>query len=101
MNGQKGDIVVNGNSTTIVFERVLHHSIDKVWEAITNPDDLSVWMLQSAIVEGRVGGKIEFVSTPTPLVWFGTIITWDPPRVFEHELNTDADPRWSDHLGAE
>ena len=101
MGEKKADIVIHDDRTTIVFERVLRHRIDHVWEAITSPGDLAVWMMQSATIEPRAGGAIRFVSSPTPLVWYGKVLQWDPPRVFEHELNTDADARWADHLGAE
>jgi uncharacterized protein YndB with AHSA1/START domain len=98
---QKGDVILEGDRATIVFRRVLRHSIDRVWEAITNPDDLSAWLLQSAAIEPGAGGRIEYVSSPTPIVWYGKILKWEPPRVYEHEFNTDADSRWGDHLGAE
>lgn len=100
-NRKKGELHIEGDHATIVFRRVIGHSIEKVWEAITSPGDLSAWMLQSAKIEPRKGGRIEYVSSPTPIVWSGEILTWDPPRVYEHELNTDPDPRWGDHIGAE
>lgn len=98
---RKGDVIFDGDRTTIIFRRVLHHPIERVWRAITDPEELSEWMLGSARIDPRVGGTIEYVSAPTPIVWYGTILVWDPPRVYEHELNTDPDPRWSEHLGVE
>jgi uncharacterized protein YndB with AHSA1/START domain len=98
---RKGEVLLDGDRATIIFRRLLGHPIDRVWRAITDPAELSEWMLGSAIIEPRAGGRIEYVSTPTPIVWYGKVLVWDPPRVYEHELNTDADPRWADHLGDE
>lgn len=41
------------------------------------------------------------MKSPNPVVWYGTIRVWDPPHVYEHELNTDPDPRFAEHLKAE
>ena len=95
---KRGEVIVEGDRTTIIFQRTIQHSIDRVWEAITNPEDLSAWLVQSARVDARVGGRIEYVSTPTPFVWTGQILVWDPPRVFEHELNVDPQPQLAPHL---
>ncbi|MBI3793033.1 MAG: SRPBCC domain-containing protein [Gemmatimonadetes bacterium] len=97
----RGEVIIDGDRTTITFRRRIRHRIEHVWEAITNPDDLAQWMLGSAEGDARVGGQIRFVSSPTPIVWTGTILAWDPPRLYEHELNNEADPRWDAHLGAE
>jgi uncharacterized protein YndB with AHSA1/START domain len=98
---KKGEVLLEGDHVTIVFRRLIRHSIDKVWRAITDPRELCAWMLASAAIDPRPGGRIEYVASPDPLVWYGTIRVWDPPRVYEHELDTDADPRWAEHLGAE
>ena len=98
---KRGEVIFERDRATIIFRRTLPHSIDKVWQAITNPEDLSAWLLQSAVIEPRQGGRIEYVSSPNPIVWYGTILIWDPPRVYEHEFNTDADPRWSEHIRTE
>jgi uncharacterized protein YndB with AHSA1/START domain len=101
MKVEKGEITIDGGRATIVFRRLLHHSIDRVWRAITDPDELAAWMLESAKIEPRQGGRIEYVSAPEPIVWYGRILVWDPPHLYEHEFDTDPDPRWSEHLGAE
>lgn len=96
-----GDVTIEGGRATIVFRRVIRHPIERVWEAITTPGDLNQWMLQSAKIEPRQGGRIEYVASPQPIVWYGRVLSWEPPRLYEHELNTDPDPRWSEHLGGE
>ena len=101
MSEDRGSITLEGERTTIAFRRTIRHPIDRVWRAITDPEELSTWMLESATIEPWQGGRIEYVSSPSPIVWYGRILVWDPPRVYEHEFNTDADPRWEEHLGEE
>lgn len=98
---KRGRITREGGLTVIAFTRRLPHPIQDVWEAITDPRELASWMLASAEIDGRVGGAIRYVSSPVPIVWTGTILAWDPPRLYAHEMHTDPDPRWGDHLGAE
>jgi uncharacterized protein YndB with AHSA1/START domain len=98
---QTGSVLLVGGLATITFRRVLRHTPERVWRAITDPGELSQWLLHSAIIDARTSGRIEYVSTPEPIVWYGKILTWDPPRVYEHEFNTDEDPRWADHVRTE
>lgn len=82
-----GRVIVDGEEATLVFERLLSHTIDEVWKSITDPSQLSKWYLPSSKVDGRVGGTVEF-SGPQAHVT-GKILVWDPPRVFEHEWRVD------------
>lgn len=97
----RGEVTIEGGRASIVFRRLLGHSIERVWQAITDPEELGAWLLASATIEPREGGRIEYVSSPDPVVWYGTILVWDPPHVYEHEFNTDPDRRWNEHLRAE
>jgi uncharacterized protein YndB with AHSA1/START domain len=88
-----GQIIPDGDHATIVFKRVLPHSPENIWEAITNPDDLRQWLMcSSAKIEGRSGGRIEMVAGPAQFHITGKILTWDPPRVYEHEWNVNPLP---------
>lgn len=51
----------NGN-VEVIFNRHFNHSIEKVWQAITNPDDLNVWF-PGLSFELKLGGQFE--------IWFG------------------------------
>jgi uncharacterized protein YndB with AHSA1/START domain len=47
---------------TLRFERRLKHSPGKVWQALTEPDDLATWFPANVrIHELRPGGRLEFV----------------------------------------
>jgi uncharacterized protein YndB with AHSA1/START domain len=85
---RKGQLIIAGDHATIVFKRLLRHSPERVWEAITNPADLKEWLFCSrATIDGRTGGSIDMVSGPAQFHATGKILTWDPPRVYEHEWN--------------
>jgi uncharacterized protein YndB with AHSA1/START domain len=77
-----GQVKIEGEHATLIFERQIPHSPESVWRAITYPEEVSKWYM-IAKIDGRVGGKIEF-STGEGYVT-GTIQIWDPPRIFEHE----------------
>lgn len=85
---RKGTVTTDGDYAVITFKRLLHHSPRRVWEAITTPADLKEWLMCSfAIIDGKAGGTVEMVSGPSQFHTRGKILTWEPPRVYEHEWN--------------
>ena len=85
---RKGQLVVEGDTATLIFRRILHHAPALVWEAIATPEGLREWLMCSeARIDGRAGGTIEMVSGPPGYRSKGKILRWDPPRVFEYEWN--------------
>ncbi len=87
-----GSVTYEGDTATIAFERRLRHPIDRVWRALTEPEHLARWYLTAALIEGRAGGSIDYVSGPSRLHVTGKILAWDPPHLFEHEWNLEALP---------
>ena len=83
--GPTGAVVREGAKAILVFRRRLPHPPEAVWKALTDPSELSGWYMTRAAIDGRPGGSIDFVSGPSRLHVTGRILTWDPPRVFEHE----------------
>jgi uncharacterized protein YndB with AHSA1/START domain len=84
-----GSVSIEGEYATLEFERRLSHPPEIVWEAITEPRELAEWYLTKARIDGRQGGRIEFLSGPTQVHVTGNILVWDPPHVFEHEWNVE------------
>jgi uncharacterized protein YndB with AHSA1/START domain len=85
-SSHQGQIIPDGEYATIVFKRLIRHSPDRIWEAITNPEDLKQWLFcSSAKIEGRTGGSVEMVAGPAQFHVTGRVLAWDPPRVYEHE----------------
>jgi uncharacterized protein YndB with AHSA1/START domain len=80
----------------IRFERRLNHSIDRVWAAITAPDEVEAWLAR-ADLELRPGGRVrlQWLNTDDAqgdqheegVVANGTITAIEPPRLLE--LDTD------------
>jgi uncharacterized protein YndB with AHSA1/START domain len=83
-----GTIIVEGEKGTLLFRRRLPHAIETVWAALTEPAQRAVWFGATEI-DAREGGTISMVPDDPPVPrelkrMTGRIISWDPPRVFEH-----------------
>lgn len=87
-----GAVTYEGDTATITFERRIRHPVEAVWAALTEPGQLARWYLTEARIEGRPGGSLDYVSGPNRLHVTGKVLTWDPPRVFEHEWNLEPQP---------
>lgn len=76
---------------TLRFERRLRHDVERVWRAVTDPDELREWFPSAVSYEPRVGAPMEFdfggehglATMP------GEVLEWDPPRVFAFVWNED------------
>lgn len=90
--GEAGSVVVDGDKARLTFRRRLSHPPEVVWKALTDPSQLSGWYMTKAIIDGRAGGTIDFRAGPSQLHVTGKILTWDPPRVFEHEWRVEPGP---------
>lgn len=82
-----GKISKDTDGFKVVFERLLNHNIETVWDAITNPDKLSVWFtdIEMELQEGAeikikfrdsaktiTHGKVVSINAPHQFVW-----TWE------------------------
>ena len=81
-----GKVEIKDNRATITFTRFLKHSPMTVWEAITTPEDFSVWYSGKVEIDPRVGGMFE-VWTGGDFHWTGRILVWEEPKVLEYEHN--------------
>lgn len=85
-SSRKGQILEEGDHCTVVFKRWLAHAPERVWDAITNPEELKHWMMTTfASNDRRVGGIYETVAGPAQFRSKGKILAWEPPRIFEYE----------------
>jgi uncharacterized protein YndB with AHSA1/START domain len=70
--------------TELRVQRRLAHAPEAVWKALTDPDEIVQWMqAAAATVDGRAGGQVDIEAV---LHVTGTVLRWDPPRLFEHEF---------------
>ena len=98
----KAEILKEGEQWTLVLVRELRHSPPKVWDALTDPDQLREWAPFDA--DGSLGtaGATRYLTTvgsPTPHVTRSTVTRADPPNVLEYNWG-GFDMRWKlDALG--
>lgn len=90
MKSQLGKISKENDGYQVVFDRVLHHPIEKVWNAITNPEELKFWFTDVEL-DFRPGGNITFrFRDKDKSKSYGEIVAIEPPNRFawtwEHEL---------------
>ncbi len=69
----------------LTFHSRLSHTPETVWDALTDPKQLSIWYMMQAAIDGRTGGSIDFRGGPGEFHVTGRILAWDPPRVLEYE----------------
>jgi uncharacterized protein YndB with AHSA1/START domain len=89
--GQNGD-----EKWTLVLVRELQHSPEKVWQALTDPEQLREWApFESDGSLGAVGTtvKLTTVAAPKPLVTETKVTRADPPNVLEYNWG-EHDMRW-------
>lgn len=90
-----GELVRDGDAYLLRFERDLPHSIDTVWQAITEPAGLAAWFPHPVELELRVGGKAVFITDPDfdvdpeLLASSGEVRELDPKRRFAFTWGND------------
>ena len=103
-----GEVLSDGERTGLRYVRLLHHSPEKVWRALTESDDLRHWFPTDIVGERAVGARLslpfwpeglELASTteaieemgvdPGDYVSEGELRVWDPPRTFEFTWGMD------------
>ena len=87
-----GEVSKAADGFQVVFNRTINHSIDKVWEALTDPASLAQWFTDIDM-DFRVGGKITFrFRDKAKSESYGEIVSIEPPHKFvytwEGELAT-------------
>ncbi|MEO1055440.1 MAG: SRPBCC domain-containing protein [Actinomycetota bacterium] len=101
----EGVIGIDPNQrATIRFERVLAHPIDRVWQSITEPDQMEMWLAVRARVDLRVGGHFDLwlgASDSEAPVSSGTITTLDAPRRIDVAFTDGSTLSWQLHAEAD
>ncbi|MGH1493733.1 MAG: SRPBCC family protein [Acidimicrobiales bacterium] len=68
------------------FERELRHSVERVWAAVTQPEEMVAWFAHRVEIDPQVGGRLTLwlgdSSAPDP-VQAGTVTVFDPFEAFE------------------
>jgi uncharacterized protein YndB with AHSA1/START domain len=85
----------DGENWTLVLVRELRHSPEKVWQALTDPGQLSEWAPFDADRNLAAVGpvKLSTFGTPTPQVSETTVMRAEPPKLLEYNWG-GSDLRW-------
>lgn len=82
MESVLGKILKEKDGFKVVFERVFSHPIEKVWNAITNPEELKFWFTDIEM-DFRPGGIITFqFRDKGKTKSYGEIVAIEPPNRF-------------------
>jgi uncharacterized protein YndB with AHSA1/START domain len=86
----------DGEKWTLVLVRELHHSPEKVWQALTDPEQLREWAPFDA--DGNLGTvgttvKLTTVGAPTPHVTETKVTRAEAPKSLEYNWGS-FDMRW-------
>ena len=101
MTATDGTIEKRGDTSVLRFERHLRHPIERVWRAITEPDEIEAWLARADLElaeEGRVA--LEWLNTDENgqryegSVVTGTVTKLDPPRLLEYDTDVHGLLRW-------
>jgi uncharacterized protein YndB with AHSA1/START domain len=81
--------VIDGDAYTVRRSILISASIEKVWAAVTQPDLISKWFTQSAVLDGAgVGATGFFTFSPTNSIPV-RIEEIDPPHVIAYRWGND------------
>jgi uncharacterized protein YndB with AHSA1/START domain len=84
-----GTFVRHDGRPAVRFERHYPHPVERVWRAITDPDEVPAWFPASFEFEPWVGGRIDFSGDPNMPDAAGTILAYAPPHAFACTWGTD------------
>jgi uncharacterized protein YndB with AHSA1/START domain len=93
-----GTLERRGDRQVLRFERRLDHPVERVWRALTEPDELAAW-LALAELELTEGGTVVLTWQNTDpdgntAVARGTVTAVDPPRILEFDTDIHGRLRW-------
>ena len=78
----RGTFVRHDGRPAVRFERAYAHPVERVWRAITSPEEVPAWFPSSFEFEPWVGGRIVFSGDPNMPDSAGTILAYAPPHEF-------------------
>ncbi|MDQ1486594.1 MAG: hypothetical protein QOJ62_2287 [Actinomycetota bacterium] len=62
------------------FQRAYPRPAERVWTAITEPDELAHWFPSNVTIEPRAGGTVEFSGDPNMPATTGRVLIFEPPH---------------------
>jgi uncharacterized protein YndB with AHSA1/START domain len=83
-----GVLAQQGDDWTLTFTRRIPHPPEKVWRAVTEPEQLAAWFPMPMVGERRAGAPLRFVTSPGE-GFDGQMVRYDPPTLMELMWGTD------------
>ncbi|MBE3590141.1 MAG: SRPBCC domain-containing protein [Firmicutes bacterium] len=80
-------------STSFCREIRIHAPRERVWKALTDPEELNRWETQSAAIDLRIGGRIEL--DYGGIKDLGTIVELDPPARLAYQDEAGLRTTWT------
>ncbi len=94
--GPLGDVARAADGTyTVRFERRSSHPPERVWAALTDPDEARHWFVEMTMEPGP-GGRLHFDFEEQGEA-NGEVLTWEPPHLLEYswtEAGATSRVRW-------
>lgn len=95
--GPLGDVTRDAHGAyTLRFERWLRHPPERIWPALTDPEEARNWFMEM-VLEPRTGGRVRIGFTLDEGYAEGEVLAWDPPRLLEYswtEKGSTSRVRW-------
>jgi uncharacterized protein YndB with AHSA1/START domain len=81
------DIVDDRQALT--FERRLAHPVERVWRAVTDPDELAHWFPSAVSGDVTPGGRLTFAFPDGDMTLDGEVVELEPQRRFAFTFGDD------------
>lgn len=82
-------LTLDDGRPAVRFTRTYDHPPERVWQFVTDPDELEQWFPFRAEMELRPGGTVRFSGDPEMPEFTGRMLTVDPPRQLSFEWGGD------------
>jgi uncharacterized protein YndB with AHSA1/START domain len=76
----RGSYITYDGRPAVRFERSYPYPIERVWAAVTRPEELAQWFPSTVSMDPREGGEIRFSGDPNVDGSTGTVLAFDPPQ---------------------
>ncbi len=86
---ERGTLIEYQGRPAVRFSRDYGHPAERLWQALTDPDELQHWFPSKVRLEPRAGGAIEFSGDPNLAASTGTVLVHEPPRRLAYSWGGD------------